>query len=191
MKKIKLVVSDLHIGRGRILDSGAVNSLEEFYYAEKFVEFLDFYMSGEHRETQVELILNGDILNLLQVDFRGHYLTVITESITIEKLKMIIDGHPQVFEKLREFAAREGNEITYVVGNHDQGMLWAGAREFLNKILNTSVRYKNIVYFFDGVHIEHGHMHEAANRLDPKKFFLKKKFTGTYFEPFFWITLFH
>jgi UDP-2,3-diacylglucosamine pyrophosphatase LpxH len=31
-----------------------------------------------------------------------------------------------------------------------------------------------MVYYFDGVHIEHGHMHEAANRLDPKKFFLKK-----------------
>jgi UDP-2,3-diacylglucosamine pyrophosphatase LpxH len=36
------------------------------------------------------------------------------------------------------------------------------------------VRFKNIVYFVDGVHIEHGHMHESANRLDPKKFFLKK-----------------
>ena len=36
------------------------------------------------------------------------------------------------------------------------------------------MRYKNIVYYFDGVHIEHGHMYEAANRIDPKKFFLKK-----------------
>ena len=33
------------------------------------------------------------------------------------------------------------------------------------------VHSKNIAYNFDGVHIEHGHMHEAANRLDPKKFF--------------------
>jgi hypothetical protein len=30
------------------------------------------------------------------------------------------------------------------------------------------------VYFVDGMHIEHGHMHEAANRVDPKKFFLRK-----------------
>ena len=40
--------------------------------------------------------------------------------------------------------------------------------------MGTSVRYKNLVYFFDGVHIEHGHQHEAANRLDPRKFFLKR-----------------
>lgn len=173
-KKIKLVVSDLHIGKGRILESGAVNSLEEFYYAEKFVEFLDYYTSGDYHFYDIELILNGDILNLLQVDFSEHYLTVITENVSIEKLKTIVDGHPRVFEKLRNFASHEGNSITYIVGNHDQGMLWPGAREYLNKVLNTAVRYKNIVYYFDGVHIEHGHMHEAANRLDPKKFFLKK-----------------
>jgi hypothetical protein len=40
--------------------------------------------------------------------------------------------------------------------------------------VGTNLRYRNIVYFFDGVHIEHGHMHEAANRLNTRKFFLKK-----------------
>ena len=173
-KKLKLILSDLHIGSGRILESGAVNSLEEFYYSEKLVEFLSFYTSGEYLSYNIELILNGDILNLLQVDFRGHFLTVVTETVSVETLDKIVSGHPAVFKKMREFAAVEGNEITYIVGNHDQGMLWPGAREYLNKVLGTTVRFKNIVYFFDGVHIEHGHMHEAANRLDPKKFFLKK-----------------
>jgi hypothetical protein len=53
-------------------------------------------------------------------------------------------------------------------------MLWPGTRALLNEAIGTSVKFKNIVYFFDGVHIEHGHMHEAANRVDPKRFFLKK-----------------
>jgi hypothetical protein len=53
-------------------------------------------------------------------------------------------------------------------------MLWPAARELFDKACGTSVKYKNLVYFFDGVHIEHGHMHEAANRFDPKRFFLKK-----------------
>ena len=173
-KTIKLVVSDLHIGKGRVLESGAVNPLEEFYFAEKLVEIIDYYSSGEFRDYQVELILNGDILNLLQVDYKDHYLTVITESVSLQKLKEIVEGHSLVFKKLREFCVQEGNSITYIVGNHDQGMLWPGAREYLNSVLGTNVRFKNIVYFFDGVHIEHGHMHEAANRIDPKKFFLKK-----------------
>ena len=120
------------------------------------------------------MILNGDILNFLQVDYRGHYLTVITEDVTLEKLQRIIDGHPKWFDALRDFAAKEGNTISYVVGNHDQGMLWPSARDLFNERVETQVKFKNLIYFFDGVHIEHGHMHEAANRLDPRKFFLKK-----------------
>ena len=173
-RKIKLVISDLHIGRGRTLEGGATNPLEEFWFGKKLVEFLHYYCSGEYREHEVELIINGDFLNFLQVDYRGHYLTVITESVSMEKLRNIIEGHPEVFTALREFANSPGRSITYIVGNHDQCMLWPGTRAYLNEKLQTSIRFKNIVYFFDGVHIEHGHMHEAANRLDPKRFFLKK-----------------
>jgi len=174
VKKIKLVVSDLHLGKGRILPDGGTNSLEEFYYSEKLIEFLHYYSSGHYRDYQVELIINGDFFNFLQVDFRGHFLTVLTEGVCLEILKSILDGHRRVLDAMREFASRPGNEITYIVGNHDMAMLWPGCREYLNQAIGTSIRYKNIVYFFDGVHVEHGHMHEAANRMDPRRFFLKK-----------------
>jgi UDP-2,3-diacylglucosamine pyrophosphatase LpxH len=173
-RKIKLVISDLHLGRGRNLDSGGTNPLEEFYFGHKLVEFLEYYCSGEFREAEVELIINGDFLNFLQVDYRGHFLTVITESVSLEKMHGIIAGHKEVFEAMRKFAATPGRSITYVVGNHDQCMLWPATRSYFNEVLGTAVKYKNLVYFFDGVHIEHGHMHEAANRFDPKRFFLKK-----------------
>ncbi len=173
-RRIKLIISDLHLGKGRTLEGGQTNPLEEFIYAEKLVEFLGHYTSGKFADYQVELIINGDFFNFLQVDFRGHFLTVITEQVSLQKLKETVAGHPQVFRALREFASHPGNEITYVVGNHDQGMLWPALRAYLNDVLQTSVRYKNLVYFVDGFHIEHGHMHEAANRFDPKKFFLRK-----------------
>jgi len=173
-KSIKLVVSDLHLGCGTITENGQLNFLEEFYFDEKFAEFLHYHTTGKFADYNVELILNGDIFNFLQIDYRGHFLTVITESMTLEILKRIVQGHPLFFQALKEFAAKEGNVITYVVGNHDQGMLWPAARDYLNEILGNSVRFRSLVYFFDGVHIEHGHMHEAANRLDPRKFFLKR-----------------
>lgn len=174
VKKVKLVISDLHLGKGRVLENGGLNSLEEFYYGEKLVEFLHYYSSGIYRDYEVELIINGDFLNFLQVDYKGHFLTVITESVALEVMKSIVDGHRNVFKAMAEFAAKPGNAITYVVGNHDQAMLWPACRAYFNQMVGTPIRYKNIVYYFDGVHIEHGHMHEAANRMDPKKFFLKK-----------------
>lgn len=174
VKKIKVVVSDLHLGKGRLLEKGGINSLEEFYYGEKLVEFIHYYSTGAFTNYEVELVINGDFLNFLQCDYKGHFLTVITEGVTLEILKDIVNGHANVFKALADFAAKPNNSITYVVGNHDQGMLWPACRAYLNQVVGAPVRFKNIVYFFDGVHIEHGHMHEAANRMDPKKFFLKK-----------------
>jgi UDP-2,3-diacylglucosamine pyrophosphatase LpxH len=173
-KRIKIVVSDLHLGKGRILPGGGNNSLEEFYYGEKLVEFLHYYSSGAFRDYDVELIINGDFLNFLQVDYKGHFLKVLTEGVCLEILKSILEGHKNVFKAMSDFASKPGNSITYIVGNHDQPMLWPACREYLNQVVGTAIRYKNIVYFVDGIHIEHGHMHESANRIDPRRFFLKK-----------------
>ena len=173
-KKIKIIVSDMHLGKGKLLDDGSVNDLEEFFFGEKFAELLDYYTSGNFRNYQVELIINGDFLNFLQVDYKGHFLTVFTEDVSLEILKSIVEGQPEAFKALRRFAQKAGNQITYVVGNHDQAMLWPRLRSYLNQVVGVAIRYKSIVHFFDGVHVEHGHMHEAANRINPKKFFLKK-----------------
>ena len=118
--------------------------------------------------------INGDFFNLLQTDYKGHFTNVITESIDLHKVKTIVQGHKEVFDALRAFAAKPNKRLTYVVGNHDQGMLWPKVRDYVDEVCGTRLNYKNIVYFFDGVHIEHGHQHEAANRIDPRKFFLKQ-----------------
>ncbi len=173
-KKIKIIVSDMHLGKGKILENGAVNNLEEFFFGEKFAELLDYYTSGQYRDHAVELIINGDFLNFLQVDYKGHFLTVFTEEVSLEILRDIVNGQPEAFRALREFASRPDNQVTYVVGNHDQAMLWPGLRSYLNEVVGSPIRFKSIVHYFDGIHVEHGHMYEAANRIDPKKFFLKK-----------------
>jgi UDP-2,3-diacylglucosamine pyrophosphatase LpxH len=173
-KKIKLVLSDLHLGKGRQLENGSLNSLEEFYYAEKLVEFIQYYSSGAYRDYSVEIIINGDFLNFISVDYRGHFLTVVTESIALEMLKSVVRGHTQVFKAMGDFLSQPNRKITYVIGNHDQAMMFQACRDHLDQVVGYPLQYKNIIYFFDGVHIEHGHMHEAANRVDPKKFFLKQ-----------------
>lgn len=173
-KKIKLVISDLHLGKGRLLDDGGVNALEEFYYSEKLVEFFQYYSTGAYKDYDVEVIINGDFLNFLQVDYKGHYLTTITETIAVEVLKSIIKGHNQVFKAMGEFLSHPYRQITYVIGNHDQGMMFQGCRDHLDQTVGKPLLYKNIIYFVDGIHIEHGHMHEAANRMDPRKFFIKQ-----------------
>jgi UDP-2,3-diacylglucosamine pyrophosphatase LpxH len=172
--KIKLVVSDLHIGRGRVLANGALNILEDFVADRQFVEFLEFYSTGPYYDADVELILNGDIFNNIQVDYRGYHSPILTESISREKLQVILKGHPRIVSALKAFTAAPHHKLTYVVGNHDVEMIWEQCQELLSETLGHPVQFKNFAYQVDGVHIEHGHQCESLNRLNPKQMFLTK-----------------
>src|SRR4051812_48585500 len=142
MKKIKLVVSDFHLGKGHILPDGSLNIYEEFYYDDKFIEFLEYYSTGDFSGVEVELIINGDFFNLLQTDYKGHHTTVLTESIDLYKIQTIIAGHKLVFDALRKFAATPNRKITYIVGNHDQGMLWPKTRECVDEVVGIRINFK-------------------------------------------------
>jgi UDP-2,3-diacylglucosamine pyrophosphatase LpxH len=174
MKKLKLVVSDFHLGKGSRLPSGNPNVMEDFHLDHKFKEFLEFYSKGDYEEHEIELILNGDILNLIQVDYHGHYTVVITEGVSVHKLEAIIKGHPDFFKALTKFLKNPKHALTYVVGNHDQEMMWPKARELFEKAVGSTVNWRNSHYLVDGLYVEHGHQYEAINRVDPQLPFLTK-----------------
>ena len=160
------MVSDFHLGTGRFFADGSVNILEDFLYDDEFAEFLKFYSSGIYRDCAVELILNGDILNLLQVDDLGVHTHLITERATIRAVQRIIAGHPGFFAALREFAASPNHSVIYIVGNHDAGMLWPGPRKVFEDSIGARVRFCDTHYRFDGVHVEHGQQQEDLCRIE-------------------------
>lgn len=162
------------MGKGGRLEDGSINSLEEFYHDEQFSEFLDYHCSGSFQGAAVELIINGDFLDFLQVDFRGHHLTTFTEDVSLEILDTIAEGHPKIFEALKAFAKEPENSITYIVGNRDQPMLWPSVQMRFSELVGAKVSFYNMVYRKDGFHIEHGHRFQPLNRLNPKKFFLRR-----------------
>lgn len=170
--KIKLVVSDFHIGRGRILPDGSINLLEDFVYDNKFIEFLQHYSSGEFRKAEAELIINGDFLNTLQITLDEEHPEIITEKTALEKLKLVFEGHPELFDALREFGNTPNHKITYIFGNHDPAFLWQKTREAFNKRIEHEVHWPTLIYEFDGVHVAHGNQHEALNAFNPKMFYL-------------------
>jgi len=173
MKRVKIVVNDFHIGKGVLLKDGTVNILEDFRHGRSFVEFLEFYRSGEFADAEVELIINGDFLNLLQIDYLGIHTYLVTERMVSHFTKAIIAGHSDVFDALRLFAEAPNHEIAYIIGNHDIGLLFDGPRKILRETIGKKLRFYDTYYEFDNVRIEHGHMHEAINATDPQKFILR------------------
>lgn len=173
-KKIKLVVSDFHLGRGRFFKDGTRNILEDFHFDDAFISFLRYYSSAEFEQTEVELVINGDFLNLLQINYKGVHTYLMTERIVLEGLRQIVNGHKELFEAMKLFAAQTGHSIVYVIGNHDQGMLFEQPRQYFREVLAHDVKFFDSHYEFDGIRIEHGHMHEWPTRFDPKRYFLSK-----------------
>ncbi len=174
MAKLKLVVSDLHLAKGAVLPDGSVNILEDFFADRKFAEFLDHYSSGHFFESEIELILLGDIFNLIQIDYRGYYSPILTEEMSLEKLKFSIKGHPEFMTALRDFVSKPNKSITYILGNHDVEMVWDKCKDHFSSEVGKNIQFKNFSYMVDGILYEHGQQYEATNRLDTKKMLLTK-----------------
>ncbi|GEJ58257.1 metallophosphoesterase [Anaeromyxobacter diazotrophicus] len=173
-RKLKLVISDFHLGKGPYREDGSVNVFEDFRADGKFTEFLDYHRSGDHADDEVELVVNGDFFNLLSVDLDGRLNDAITERVAVEKTEAIIRGHPLVFEALRRFAAAPGHAVVFMMGNHDPGILFAGVREAVSAAVGGKHAYLLDTYDFDGVHIEHGMQHEPMNAFNTQRYFVER-----------------
>ncbi|MBI4196382.1 MAG: metallophosphoesterase [Deltaproteobacteria bacterium] len=174
MLKFKIVVSDFHIGRGRWLPNGTRNYLEDFFYDDKFIEFLRYYREGIYADADVELICNGDFFNHLQLDIWERDPDVISEKVALRRTEEILKGHPEVFEEMRRFAEAPKHRITFILGNHDPGLLFPSVCNRLREVLGTHTAFQMEVYRFDGVHIEHGHQFFADNAYNSHRYFLTK-----------------
>ena len=139
-----LVVSDMHLGKGKFLPNGQINILEDFDEDEKFIEFLDHYSTNKHYFSDVHLVLNGDILNLIQMDIDCIFTHLITEEMTVKMVSSIFEGHPEFFTALKRFLSRPNKKITYVIGNHDFAMVWPAAQKYFKEKVYKTVIPRNV-----------------------------------------------
>jgi len=165
---LMLVLSDFHLGKGKFLEDGNINILEDFEEDEKFAEFLDHYSTGTYYFSDVNVILNGDIFNLIQMDVDGVFTHLLTEANIVKMVEEIIEGHPIFFEALRKFLSRPNKQLTYVIGNHDIGMVFEKAQDRFKQEVGPNVEFSH-QFIANGVLVEHGHRFEPINTV-PRKF---------------------
>lgn len=182
-KKAKVVVSDLHIGAGRI-ELG--NALEDFNVDEDFVAFVDALVDrSESEDLEMELIVAGDMFEFLQVphvddfDPRMSYgpreYASSSEEDSIRKTRIIVAGHPLVFQALRGFMKAAGPRrfISIIKGNHDVNLHWNGVRTILRDSMGATgelydcLRFESRRVCREGLWVEHGNQYtETVNRFD-------------------------
>lgn len=181
MKLIRIVVSDLHLGTGS--RKGEINPFEGFHSDEEFCELVAHYDELMGSETEIELILNGDIFDLLKVKIDGGWPTEITPELAAEKLRLCLEGHPKFVHGLREFLFKSKRRLVYLPGNHDLDVWFTSAQDVFRRYvapgpLAEKVRFitaNDTYYLPEGIQIRHGHQLERIHRVDYKRMTRKRQ----------------
>ncbi len=164
MGKTLFVISDLHLGGAEGFQICPAEGRE------RLVRFID-WVAGQNREdTEIQLVLNGDIVDFLaeEDEAGGFSAFVVDEGKARRKLTRIAEEYEPVLAALRRFAAA-GNQLTLLIGNHDLELsLPSVRRDFLALLGEARIEYiyDNEAYSIGPVLIEHGNRYDAWNMVN-------------------------
>ena len=186
-----IVLGDVHLADGEPEDPKRPLwkrfKRPELFVDESFARFLAFI--SERINGPIELVLNGDFFDFDSVtalpekaDFRIGWLERkrglnSEEPKSRFKIRRILQDHHVLVDALRAFLL-QGNEVVFVMGNHDMELHWPSVqREILAQLdlpepLRANVRFPEWFYISNGdTLIEHGSQYDAycvcANPLFP------------------------
>lgn len=192
LKKSILVISDLHLGAGHYFDNKR-NFLEDFHSDSELVDFLSYYSSGEFSNKDVELVINGDFVDLLAVPFVPYFDDEFwSDKCALDRLKIIHEAHQEVFEALNNFVSSKNKSITYIIGNHDAELIFPKLQEYFLSIFSEEFRNRvkilenedeSIYSPADGVAIKHGHDYEVAHKYSSSSSLVSNDTGELYFLP--------
>lgn len=138
----RIAISDIHLGRGEA---------DEFCFDQELARFLEH--SADHL-APLELILNGDIFDLIAVEEEGDLAQILEE---------ISHEHAAVFAAFRRIA-REGR-VVLIPGNHDHHLRDQTISEIVKTLIPNvyvategvyRVKEENGVFY----HFEHGDLYD-------------------------------
>lgn len=189
--KTIIVISDVHLGAGAYVGNRR-NYLEDFHYDRELVEFLEYYSEGDYASRDVELVINGDLLDFLAVPYVRFYDDEFwSEEAAMEKLKLILKAHPEVIEAFGNFLKCKNKKMTYIIGNHDAELVFESLRSFFIEQLPEEAR-ENFSFFMDhsgeyqpvaGIVIKHGHEYEVAHHFHYENSIVSDENGRKYFIP--------
>jgi UDP-2,3-diacylglucosamine pyrophosphatase LpxH len=173
----KVIVSDLHLGPGT--GDPRFAGLEDFYSAADWTVFLERQAAAG----PTDLIIDGDFIEFWQIaaalgalpkrnDPRqpatGPVLAA-DQSFAVTAIGLVLAAHRSVFTDLAKLLDGGDHRVIIIAGNHDADLLWpkvqlAIARTIKPRDPSRLIFAPGPSYEHGGVHIEHGHAYDAANR---------------------------
>ncbi|MCK5689176.1 hypothetical protein KAI87_07895 [Myxococcota bacterium] len=166
--RLLLVLSDIEMGPGGVAD--------DFPHSDWLADFILSYNEGEYKKLAIDLVLNGDIFDLLKTPYMGDYPRHITSDVALGKMSTIAAAHPKFFEGIRAFLRHEeaDRRVHFIVGNHDAEVLFPEVQNFIRSLCGnpSKVLFPGFEMNVGLVHIEHGHQYDPPFQVDPDELFV-------------------
>lgn len=161
--RLVVCMSDIEIGAGGpfddVPDAGFVSSVIRSYAGPPF----------DH--LAVDLVLNGDTFDLLKTSVDGAYPVYVTEEVAIGKLARVLAAHPEFIDAIVEFLGASGpRRVFFVVGNHDQELLFPGVQRYLRSRIgdDAAVYMPGFNIGIGDLLVEHGSQGDSLFRVPPE-----------------------
>lgn len=149
-----VVLSDLHIGRGRNPETGRYHPLETFFHDLDLRRFLAWCAADAGlRGVRLKVVFNGDTFDLLRTEIHGdaqhrsrreaRFGLDPTPEVVQAQMELIVAGHPGVVDALADLCAG-GHEIAILPGNHDLEIQWSAAQAPLRAALREALARRPI-----------------------------------------------
>jgi UDP-2,3-diacylglucosamine pyrophosphatase LpxH len=174
------VISDLHLGGRPDPEPGADAPGTQINRSQAaLTEFIDWIRTSHEpaREGELELVINGDIVDFLAEDDLGAHLWTANEEEAVRKLELIFRrsreyGQRGVVDALADLLAA-GHRLTLLLGNHDVELALPAVRARLIDELGAGDLSRRLHFIYDGeaytlgkLLIEHGNRYDRWNMID-------------------------
>ncbi|MBN2359351.1 MAG: hypothetical protein JXR83_07845 [Deltaproteobacteria bacterium] len=160
--QVLVVLSDVEMGAGGPAD--------DFPHSDWLADLLLSYDEPPFAGLPVDIVLNGDIVDLFKTPFEGRYPHHVTPRVALGKLEQIAAAHPRFFSAIQELLAHRGAErrVHFVTGNHDAELAFPEIQTDLRRRCGGSERLCFAGFELDlgRVHVEHGSQRDPMFAVD-------------------------
>lgn len=159
--RLLVVLSDVEMGAGGVTD--------DFPHSAWLADLLASYNEEPYAGLPVDLVFNGDTLDLLKTSTGGAWTRHVTEAVALAKLDRVLAAHPAFPEGVRAFlgAGRAPRRVHFVIGNHDAELAFPAVQQRLSEVIGApGVWFPGFALDVGDVRIEHGSQGDAMFAVD-------------------------
>jgi UDP-2,3-diacylglucosamine pyrophosphatase LpxH len=147
-----IVVSDLHMGRGKNPATRRFYNLETFFWDEDFAHFCDYLCrDAASRTTPFKLVFNGDTFDLLRIEpdpqdthaglteSERRFGPAHTPAQAAKTVAQVLGGHKKFVAAVAQ-VLNAGYEVIFLPGNHDIEVQWEPVQQAVRAALMQGVK---------------------------------------------------